>query len=202
LDDAWEFARGASDSARRTELYPLIWMALENEALCALARGDTAAALAAASEALRGIEPGKMADLIRAQALTLHAQCSMACGDLETAERGLQASWEILGSRKFSSMHVGPVVALARWWEVQAELEVHKGNPGKAAAALKQAIEHRQEGFNRSCNPSPHAFAALARTFERLAHVMRLTGDSESEQQALGEAQGLWFESKVKQQPS
>jgi tetratricopeptide (TPR) repeat protein len=202
LDDAWAFALSASDSARRTEVYPLIWMALENEALCALARGEPANALAAASEAVQVIEPGKMADLIRAQAHTLQAQCALACGDAGAAERDLQASWEILGSRKFSNMHVGPVVGMARWWEIQAELEVHRGNLAKASVALKQAIERRQEGFNRSCDPSPNAFAALARTFERLAHVMRLMGDSQSEEQALAEAQTLWVKSKLKKQPS
>ncbi len=52
----------------------------------------------------------------------------------------------------------------------------------RAAAALRQAIKHRREGFNRSCDPSPHATAALARAFEMLAEIMKKTGDLQRRQ--------------------
>jgi tetratricopeptide (TPR) repeat protein len=191
-DEAWSLARAATASARRTGLSPLIAMALRNEALCALARSDAPQALAAASEAVQVIEPGKIADLMRAQACTLRAQCLLANGDSDAAEKDLKAAWDILGSRRPSSLATGPVVALAKWCEVQAQLLVGKGNHQDAASALQRAIEHRREGLNRSCGPSPHAFAALARDFEALAEILNKTGDLQAKQQALAEAQGIW----------
>ena len=192
LDEAWAFARAATASARRTELYPLMAMALENEALCALARGDVLQALAAASEAVQVIEPGKIADLMRAGAYTIRAECLLLTGDPDAAEKDLKAGWDILGSRKLSNLGTGPVARLAKWREVQAQMRVRKGRLEDAAAALRQAIEHRREGFNRSCDPSPYAFAALARTFERLAEIMKKTGELQAERQALAEATTLW----------
>jgi tetratricopeptide (TPR) repeat protein len=192
LDEAWAFAQAATASARQTELYPLRAMALENEAFCARARGDVLQALAAASEAVQVIEPGKIADLMRARAYTRRTECLMLSGDPDAAEKDLIAGWDILGSRKPSSVGTGPVVALAKWCEVQAQLQVRKGKLEDAAAALRQAIEYRREGFNRSCDPGPYAFAALARAFEMLAQIMKKTGELQAAQQALAEARTLW----------
>lgn len=85
LDEAWDFACAATSSARQTGLYPLLAMALRNKAFCALARGATIEALAAASEAVQVIEPGKIADLMRAQAYTIRAECLLADGHASAA---------------------------------------------------------------------------------------------------------------------
>jgi tetratricopeptide (TPR) repeat protein len=192
LDEARELACAATESARKSGLYPLIAMALRNEVSCALAHGRTEDALAAASEALQVIEPGKMADLMRAQASTDRAECLLASGRFDAAEKDLHASWEILGLRESSRIGTGPVVALAKWCEVRAQLYLRKGNLEDALACLQKAIEHRREGFNRSCDPSPNAFAALARNFEMLAEVRKRAGDTLGQEQALAEAKAIW----------
>ncbi|HEY5910549.1 MAG TPA: hypothetical protein VJA21_08095 [Verrucomicrobiae bacterium] len=192
LDEAREMARAATESARKSELYPLIAMALRNEVGCALAQGRTDEALAAASEALRVIHPGKMAALMRALAHTDRAECLLAKGQLEAADQDLRAGWDILGSGSLSRIGTGPVVALAKWCEVQAQLQVRKGNLEEAVVSLQKAIEHRRGGVDRSCDPSPFAFAALARDFERLAEIRKQMGDPPGQEQALVEANETW----------
>jgi tetratricopeptide (TPR) repeat protein len=192
LDEAGELSRAATESARKSGLYPLIAMALRNEVSCALAHGRTDDALAAACEALRVIEPGKIADLMRAQAHTDRAECLLANGQADVAERDLTASWEILESRAPSRIGLGPVAALAKWCEVAAQFSIRKGNCEEALRCLEKAVGHRREGFNRSGDPSPHAFAALARTFEMLAEVSKYAGDQPGQEHALAEARAIW----------
>ena len=110
----------------------------------------------------------------------------------QSGNRKALTSSDILGSRASSRIGTGPVVALAKWCEVQAQLHIRKGRLEEALACLEKAIEHRREGFNRSCEPSPYAIAALARDFETLAKVRKRTGDEPGQQKALTEAKAIW----------
>jgi tetratricopeptide (TPR) repeat protein len=191
LDEAWDFARAARASARQTGLYPLVARTLRNESSCALARGKTAEALAAASEGLEVIEPGKMAGLMRAQAYTTRAECFLASGQTEAAEPDLAAAWALLGPRVCERSLCSPVIPLAKWCEVQAQLDLRKGHLAEASANLEKAIEHRREALSRSCERSPYPFAALARDLQRLAEVRQRIGDEAGQRQALAEAKEL-----------
>jgi hypothetical protein len=185
-DEAWQFAVAATASARRTEVFPLIYMALENEARCALDRATLPEALAAASEAVQVIEPGKPSELMRASALTTLARCLLAANDSAGAEMQLLMSWELLKARSSDSMLLpGPIRALANWWEVKCQLEERQGDLGGALAAITRAIEFRRQ------LDGPYALVALARALDRLGEISRATGDSGGEDLVLKESKRI-----------
>ncbi len=185
-DEAWQFAVAATASARRTEMFPLIYMALENEALCALDRVTLPEALAAASEAVQIIEPGKLNELMRASALTTLARCLLAANDSAGAERQLLLGWELLKARSSDRMLLpGPIRALANWWEVKSQLEERQGDLGGARATITRAIEFRR------LSDGPYNLCALARALERLGEISRASGDFAGEELALSEATSI-----------
>jgi len=185
-DEAWQFAVAATASARRTEMFPLIYIALENEARCALDRASLPEALAAASEAVQVIEPGKLNELIRESALTTLARCLLAANDSAGAELQLLQSWELLKERSGDGMLLpGPIRALANWWEVKSQLEERQGDLGGALAAITRAME-----FRRLCE-GPYGLCALARVLERLGEISRTTDDLAGEELVLKEAKGI-----------
>ncbi len=192
LDEAWVFAQEATACARKADLRPLTAMALRNQAACALARGEAAPALAAATEAGQVLDPGKLWDLTRVLVLTDRARCLLATGDAAAAEADWKTSRDILSSRKAPRIGSGRVVALAQACEVQAGVLARKGSFAEAIAALKEAVEHRRGGFDPSCDPSPYAFEALARDFESLAEICGKAGDAQGERQAIDEARAIW----------
>jgi hypothetical protein len=86
---------------------------LEQQAGCALARSNFAAALDAASEAVAAIEPGRVFDKLRAGAWVARARCRMACGDWSGGESDLAASQALLfGSNTSPILPVSMVAQL------------------------------------------------------------------------------------------
>jgi len=181
--EAGQLAVAATASARRTEIFPLIYVTLENEARCALERGALPEARVAAAEALQILEPGKLYELMRARALTTLARCLLATNDSAGAELHLLLAWELLKSHASASLLLpGPTSALANWWEVKSRLEERQGNLPGALAALTHAIEFRR------LLGGPYALGALARTLERLGAISRATGDFAGQELVLREA--------------
>ncbi|PWU14707.1 MAG: hypothetical protein C5B50_16795 [Verrucomicrobia bacterium] len=166
-DAAWTHACTASELGRRADMFPLLAMALDNEAACALERGDAQRALAAASEALNCMEPGRIFDLMRARALTRRAESFLAGNCSEPAEQDLSQSWELLHSRK--QFGIGSAAALAHWWEVRAQLHLAKQNSAEASRAFAEAITYRKQILESREFPSPYAAAALLRVQGKLA---------------------------------
>jgi tetratricopeptide (TPR) repeat protein len=185
MDEAWQFACAATISARRAEIFPVLVMALEREAFCALDRGDLVKALAAASEAVQVIKPGKVHDGMRARALTTRARCLLAHGNLSEAELDLDSSWELLQARSGLQMLPGPIFTLANWWEVKSQLEATQGNLASAREAITRAI-----GYGRQLN-GPHALLGLARALEKLGEISRMDGDWSAEERATREARSI-----------
>jgi tetratricopeptide (TPR) repeat protein len=168
-DEAWTHACTASELGRRSDMFTLLAMALDNEAACALERGDGQRAFAAASEALNCMEPGRIFDLMRARALTRRAECFLARSDSESADRDLKRSWELLHSRK--QFGIGSVAAMAHWWEVQAKLHQTKGDNADASRALAEAVNYRKQILESCESPNPYAAAALLRVQDKLAEL-------------------------------
>ena len=192
LHEAWQFACQATASARRTRIFPVRVMALGNESLCALDRGDSAVALKAASEAVQVIEPGKIHDVMRARAQVTRAGCLVATGDPLSADSDLWSSWDMLKFPPFGSMPMsGPVVALANWWEVKSQLEEQRGNVGGARAAMARA-----EGHLRLLQ-GPYALFARAKVLDHVAALSSLAGDSPAAERAAAEAKGIRIDLRV-----
>ena len=187
VPDASHWASAAITSARRAELLPLVVMALGYEVSCALDRGDTPGALAAASEILQVIEQGKLYDQIRAKALTTRAKCLLANGDATGAALDLAASWELLQGQSSSWLMTmpGPVGARANWWEVKSQLEEQQGNLTQAQTAMTEAINYRRQA------EGPHARLALARALEKLGEISQALGHVADGEQARSEAQSI-----------
>jgi hypothetical protein len=190
LDQAWELASAASASARATEVSPLIAMALENQALCALDRGDSNQALEAASQAFGVLKPGKITAHLRARALIHRAECLLVCADVQGSERDLNSSWELLEEWR-SPMLPGPTVTLSKWWDVRAQLDLRNGDLSQAAEALTRAINYRRNGIAMHGAASPYAAAALGKLLEASGKVAQRRGDSTAALDAISEARLL-----------
>jgi tetratricopeptide (TPR) repeat protein len=185
LDEAWQFACQATVAARRTEIFPVLVMALNNESLCALDRGDYAAALKAAAEGVQVIEPGKMYELMRAQSLVTRARCLLVTGDPAGADLDLTSSWETLKARFGSASMPGPTWALANWWQVKSQLEEKRSNVGAAREAMAKALESFRQ------LQGPYALFAVARALERVCALSSLGGDPIEAERASTEAKAI-----------
>jgi tetratricopeptide (TPR) repeat protein len=184
-EEAWQLACAAAVSARRTKIFPLLVTALVREAFCALDEGDSAKALAAASEAVQVVEPGKLYDHERARALTTRARCLLAHGDPASAESDLASAWDLLEAKSASWMMPGIIWTLANWWEVKSRLAERLGNLVYAREAMTAAIAcYRQLS-------GPHALVALARALEKLGEMSRACGDVAVEARSLGETKSI-----------
>jgi tetratricopeptide (TPR) repeat protein len=192
LEDARTFALAAASFARRTNIPSLVAMALENEAGCALERGDAEGALKAAEEALRILEPGKLTALTRAIALTMRARCLLAKGDLRLAEADLTRARELLEARTAPSFGAGPVVGFARWWEAKAEIQAKQQDWPVAAKTQARAVENRRLAAERDLSQGPHSKAALARSLEQFAFLLQQIGDQNSASETRSEANTIW----------
>jgi len=184
-EEAWQLAGAATASARRTNIIPLVVMALLNAALCALAMKEPGRALAAVSEALQLIEPEKLQANVRARALTARARCLLATGDPAGAEEDLASAWELLPANPGLMMMPGPIWTLANWWEAKSRLEHRLGNEFRAREAITLAIEHRRHA------EGAYALLALARSLELLGEISGAGGDLAAEEQALHEAKSI-----------
>jgi tetratricopeptide (TPR) repeat protein len=194
LDDAWTFALAATASARRAGVSILTAMALENEAQCALDKGDIGRALDAAEEALNTLEPDKITEQARAKALTMRARCEVAAGKLGEAETDLKSACELMETRGPLSFAAGPVLLRARWWETKAELLERKGELAMAATSQKQAVEQRRLGAERNLSGSLHPKAAMARSLDSLSVLLRRIGEEKAAVEAGAEARTIWGE--------
>lgn len=142
-----------------------------------------------------------MGDLMRARAYITQARCQLAVDQVAPAEASLQESWRLLANSSHPSFGLGPVVALARWFETQGQLHLRKKSLPDTVAALAQAAEHRREVLGRLDDSDPYALAALARALDLLAEVRTKTGDLLAAKHAREEGQRIWKELRVPASP-
>jgi hypothetical protein len=197
LAEAWEFAGAATDSARRAQIFPVLVMALENQAFCAEAKQDSQAALAAVCEAVDAIEPGRIYDSLRARALINRARFRLlACQDLEDATVDLASGNELLNGLTIPKRLPGPLVALANWWEVKSMALERQADVQGAIEATTKAIEltRPMEG--------PYARFALAWRLDRLGALLKKSDDVQSAGLALAEAKSIREELRLPFSPA
>ncbi len=184
LEEAAELSRAAVASARQT-IFPVLVMSLETEVACALAKGEPESALAAASEALQIIEPGKVYDGMRARTLISRAKCRLATGDLGGAETDLAASWELLQGPTIPWKLAGPMLAMGNWWEVKSLALQAKGDLREAREAMVRALEYR-----RRLQGAYVAFAVME-SLERVRELAAALGDETAATAAQNEANAI-----------
>jgi tetratricopeptide (TPR) repeat protein len=190
LDEAWSYARAATEAAHREDLAPLTVMMLENEVQCALERKDVSHALAAAEEAVRCVKPDRIQNLLRMRMLILRAECLLENADVVCAERDLKSAGELESGLVFSRMGAA-ITVRARWQEIHAELLIRRGNLAEAVTHLTRAVALRREASEGCCSQSPYALAARVRGLQRLAEVSTQLGNHVAARKVLSQAQAL-----------
>lgn len=191
-DAAWDNARLATEAARKADMYPLTAMVLWNEAYCALAQGKPALALAAATEALQVLVPEKVADLLRARALVIHAECCLECQQLEPVESNLQAADALLIPQESCHFCSGPASVRMKWYRVQAKFHQHNRNFQTALDYAEKAVQTRKERLDPIGEASPPGYAALARDYQLLAEIYQNLRNQVGFKEAQAEAQAIW----------
>jgi tetratricopeptide (TPR) repeat protein len=182
LEKADACARSATAAARQTDIFPVLVMALENQAMCALRRSDSAGALEAAGEAVALVESGRMYDGMRAGALVIRARCRLASGDLAGSESDLATCKPILLDREVSPLFAGLNSRVASWWEVTAGGRAHREDFPGACEAWTEAVKIRRH------------VASLARSLKRFGDALAAAGQPQESRSALAEARRLWCE--------
>jgi len=200
LGKAEASARAATAAARRAEVFPLLVMALENEATCALRRSDVAAALETASEAVAAVEPGRMYEWMRAGALVARVRCRLAAEDLAGAESDLAACKPLLLDRQISPLFAGANSRVAGWWEVTAKLRAQKGELERACDAWTHAVKGRRHVASLGQVSGPYTLAALARALRSLGEAFGAAGKMNEGQAATAEARRIWGELGLSEQ--
>jgi len=191
LDKAETSVKAAIAAARLARIFPLLVMALDLQAACALRRSNCAAALESVSEALAAIEPGPIYEGIRAGSLVTRARCRMSSGDWAGAERDLVASKLLLLNSTVSPLLAGSHGRVAQWWEATAENRAHKGDLEGACEAWDQAVKSRRHVASLAHVSGPYTLAALADALSNHGHALEATGNAEAAKAMLEEAKRI-----------
>ncbi len=190
LEEAWGYACAATEVGRREDLPSLTVMMLENEALCALERKEVLRALASVKEALSLLKQERMQNGVRMRMLTIRAQCLLESGDAAGAERDVVSARKLEADSPFAQTG-GALVGRARRWEIQAELQIRRGDLSGASDSLKELIALRRKMAEGCGPPTPYALAAQARALERFAVISKRLGNVTEGRKALSEAKTL-----------
>lgn len=192
LERADACARAATAFGREVGIFPVLVMALENQALCGLRRSDYAGALDAASQAVAAVEPGRIHEGMRAGALAIRARCRVASGDIAGGESDLAECKPILLDKEISPIFAGSHSARASWWEVTAGMRAHQGELWGACEAWAEAVNSRRHVASLGHVSGPYTFAALARTLQQLGEAFDAAGKPEAGKTPMAEARRIW----------
>lgn len=132
-EEAREEIGVAVELASKSDIRPLLVMALEGKAKLELSENCAEQARAAVREALAAIPAEKLFDLQKARVLVLLANCEARCGALESAEEVLGAARGLMAPYGDSGFMGGVQWCFARMAEVRAM--IHHGR-GEHAAAI------------------------------------------------------------------
>lgn len=188
---ALEEARAAVAAARRADLSPLLFMALDDQALYALRTDRLPEALGAVFEALERMEDGTLYDLPRGSALALRGACRAALGEWPAAERDLEVSWARSQPRAAMAMAAGVHGILARWWAVTARLRGAQGDAKGAAEGWQEAVARSRHVAALPQVSGPKAQSAVARMLHGLGHALMAQGSHYFADEALTESRSL-----------
>jgi len=190
-DESLSAARDAVISARRTEMAPILTMALESYGSELLHHGNVDAASAAAEEILALVGDEKLYALSRARALVLRSRCSLARGRDDDAARDLDAALPAIRPFEQSLLVAGYQSALSRWWQTHATLRTRHGDPAGAAEAMRIAARHARNVASAPQLEGPYKHNGLARTLHRMALALLANGDTQEAQAAFRESRAI-----------
>jgi tetratricopeptide (TPR) repeat protein len=188
---ALEAARAWLEVARRADISPLLFSALEAVARCNLRLGRPEEALAAVEEILGRISAEAMYDLHRGRAFTLRAECycrarepGRAADDLETARPFLEKIAAV-------ACAAGAQAGLVHWWAIRAKVNEQLGDGAGAMVAWEEAVALCRRVHEMPHVSSPYTQNALARYLNDFGQTLHALGQRERAEEMLAESRAL-----------
>lgn len=190
-DKALQEAQAALEAARKSEITPLLSVALSGLFECLLTKGDMMSAAATAEEAIQVTPVGKMFDVLRARALLMRARCRVELGQVSQAEQDLEVAWRILAPQAKATMFSGIQSRLAVWWEITARIRTQAKDFAAAAQATGKAVEFRRLVSQLPQLAGPHKHHALAKALQEYSVALLAAGEVEAATEAFDESREI-----------
>lgn len=179
------------EAARKTDMAPLLLMALAGLFQCHLMKGDMTLAAATAEEAVQITPAEKMYDAQRARSLLMRARCRMEQGQVSQAEQDLEVAWRILAPQAKAAMFAGVQGTLAVWWEITARIRTKSKDFAAAAQAMGKAVEFRRTVSQLPQLAGPHKHHALAKVLQDYSVALLAEGEVETATGAFDESRKI-----------
>jgi tetratricopeptide (TPR) repeat protein len=196
-DKALQEAQAALEAARKTDMAPVLLMALGGLFQCHLMKGELTSAAAAAEEAIQITPAEKMYDGQRARALLMRARCRLEQGQVSQAEQDLEGAWRILAPQAKAAMLAGVQGSLAVWWEITARIRTQSKEFAAAAQAMGKAVEFRRIVSQLPQLEGPHKQYALARVLQDYSVALLAEGKVEAANAAFKESRNIQQETGI-----
>jgi hypothetical protein len=179
------------EAARKTDMAPLLLIALGGLFQCHLMKGDMTSAAATAEEAVQSTPADKMYDGQRARALLMRARCRLEQRQVSQAEQDLEVAWRILAPQATAAMFAGVQGSLAVWWEITAQIRSRANDFAGAAQAMGKAVEFRRTVSQLPQLEGPRKHHALAKALQEYSVALLAAGEVEAATEAFAESRKI-----------
>lgn len=190
-EDALDHARRATAATRRDDFALLLLMALESEAWCLNGCDRVTEALALVAEAFTIMDHDETCDLMRAQFLTLRAECAVRSGSLAKADPDLEQAHRLLEPLSKMEIAAGVHGTLACWWSVTARLRAERDDRDGAVSAWRKAVEISKHVDSLPQIDNVYSKASIANMLKGLAEALSAADRTEEAAAVLDEREEL-----------
>ena len=192
---ALEAAEAALEAARRSDIKPLIGMALENCTFCLLDQEDFGSALQNAEEMVQmffapDAAAHQSGDTQKGRALVLRAHCYVKNRQMTHPEQDLAAALPLLEPLSTVTVLAGVQSGLAHFWEVTAQ-KAALYDENAATTAWQKAVEYRRVVSEADHLEGPYKYAALARALRKWGQALQSIGNVGEAGQAFQESETI-----------
>jgi tetratricopeptide (TPR) repeat protein len=195
-------AQAALAAAQKSEMVPLILMALGSIFRCRMINGDVTSAAAVADEAVRITPAERMYNLQRARALLMRARCRLEQKQFDQAQKDLDIAWEVLTPQSKARFFAGVQDSLAVWWEITARMKALTKDIAGAAEAMSHCVDFRRTVSQLPQLNGPHKHYAFATALQLYSSALMAAGETDAATKALGESQMIQMQIGISIPPS
>ena len=179
---ALDATRAATETARLTKMPQVLSAALVTEAYLHLERNDLPQARALLREALDLTEKQSMANVVRANALTLRAECFFCEGKQPEMDDDLAAAWQLLEPHQEATFAGGWQFGIAIWWSLTARSRHRQGRLEAAANAWREVVARRRIVAGLPQIEGPYKHNGLAVALRSLGKCLEELADASAEE--------------------
>lgn len=130
-------------------------------------------------------------DLMRAQFLTLRAECAVRSGSLAEADPDLEQAYRLLEPMAEMEIAAGVHGNLACWWSVRAGLCAERGDRDGAVSAWRKAVEKAKHVDSLPQIDNVYSKASIANMLKGLAEALSAADRAEEAAAVLEEREEL-----------